>query len=160
MVAYPRTKSGYLCTYPPIDDAASHIKSVGSGCFLAKTDTRMPVASFQFHHLNTVFWVLHGGICFALISACLWVPLALVLLLKPFNVQSKLHIKHILHLLDALLFLESSELNCTNTSCFQIFALRLGSPWLQRKLVVPSTICAQYEVMIKNVQEYIATFLH
>ena len=145
-------------TYATFDDAVSHIKSVGRGCFLAKTDIKnvfriIPISPAD-DSLLGIKWrdLLYYDKCMSMgfSSPCLTFQTFSYAL--KWIAQSKFKIDHILHLLDDFLFIESSEFNCQKTlDLFLGLCSQLGVPMVPEKTCGPSTILSFASIELDTV---------
>ena len=136
-------------SYATVEDAIRFIKTVGSGCFLAKTDIKnafriIPIRP-QDYHLLGIFW---KG--FYYYDAAM--PMGCASSCKTFEMfstaigwiaQNKLHIPYILHLLDDFLIVAHTEEQCKGQlDLFLMLCSYLGIPMAPEKTVGPSTTIA------------------
>ena len=134
-------------SYATVEDAIRRIKTVGPGCFLAKTDIKnafriIPILP-QDYNLLGICW---RGLYYY--DRCM--PMGCSSSCKTFETfstaiewiaQNKLHITHILHLLDDFLIISPREELCQKQlDLFLMLCSYLGIPMAPEKTVGPSQI--------------------
>ena len=134
-------------SYATVEDAIRHIRSVGSTCFLAKTDIKnafriIPIRP-QDYNLLGMCW---RGLYYY--DRCM--PMGCSSSCKTFETfstaiewiaQNKLHINDILHLLDDFLIISPTEDLCRKQlDLFLLLCSYLGIPMAPEKTVGPSQI--------------------
>ena len=134
-------------SYATVEDAIRHIRTVGSSCFLAKTDIKnafriIPIRP-QDYNLLGICW---RGLYYY--DRCM--PMGCSSSCKTFETfstaiewiaQNKLHITHILHLLDDFLIISPKEDLCQKQlDLFLMLSSYLGIPMAPEKTVGPSQI--------------------
>ena len=133
-------------SYATVEDAIRNIKMVGPGCFLAKTDIKNAFRIIPIHpqdyNLLGIFW--RG--CYYY-DRCM--PMGCSSSCKTFETfstaiewiaQQKLHIPHILHLLDDFLIIAPTHSLCKNQlDLFLMLCRYLGVPMAPEKTVGPAT---------------------
>lgn len=133
-------------SYATVEDAIHIIRTVGHGCFMAKTDIKnafriIPIQPQDYHLL---------GICwrgFYYYDRCM--PMGCSSSCKTFEIfssaiewiaQKKLHIDHILHLLDDFLIVSPSPDLCKQQlDLFLMLCQYLGIPMAPEKTIGPSS---------------------
>ena len=134
-------------SYATVEDAIRRIRTVGSSCFLAKTDIKnafriIPIRP-QDYNLLGICW---RGLYYY--DRCM--PMGCLSSCKTFETfstaiewiaQNKLHITHILHLLDDFLIISPTEDLCQKQlDSFLMLSSYLGIPMAPEKTVGPSQI--------------------
>ena len=134
-------------SYATVEDAIRHIRTVGSSCFLAKTNIKnafriIPICP-QDYNLLGICW---RGLYYY--DRCM--PMGCSSSCKTFETfstaiewiaQNKLHITHILHLLDDFLIISPKEDLCQKQlDLFLMLSSYLGIPMAPEKTVGPSQI--------------------
>lgn len=134
-------------SYATVEDAIRRIKSVGSSCFLAKTDIKnafriIPIRPEDHNLLG----ICRRGLCYY--DQCM--PMGCSSSCKTFETfstaiewiaQNKLHITDILHLLDDFLIISPTEDLCQkHLDLFLMLCSYLGIPMAPEKTVGPSQI--------------------
>ena len=139
--------------YATIADAIRHIRAVGTGCFLSKTDIKnafriIPVHPTDYNLLGMKwrdqYYFDKGSSCrtFELFSPALeWVA------------QNKLHINHTIHLLDEFLIIASSQEIChRQLNLFVDLCGHLGVPITPEKTCGPATTLSFAGIELDTIQ--------
>ena len=134
-------------SYATVEDAIRRIKTVGPGCFLAKTDIKN---AFQIIPIRPQDYNLLGICWRGLYYYDRCMPMGFSSSCKTFEIfstaiewiaQNKLHITHILHLLDDFLIISPREELCQKQlDLFLTLCSYLGIPMAPEKTVGPSQI--------------------
>ena len=133
-------------SYATVEDAIRFIKSVGSGCFLAKTDLKNAFRIIPFnpqdYHLSGIRW---NGLYYYDRA----MPMGFSSSCKTFEtfstaiewiVQQKLNVKYILHLLDDFLIVAPTKELCHHQlNLFLMLCSYLGIPMAPEKTIGPAS---------------------